>query len=455
MTVPTSSDAVLVTPQDHATELFAQGRVLEASECLSEAIQKGESADLWNDWAVVQLSLAEQALRRAIELGHFHPDATTNLGLLLFTMGKREDAAALLKQSLAWSTGPALAHVQTLLRLCSASPIDVSTDDDRSPNRLGCCCGKTPLMQRGQKIGRARGKDFYQASRCKSCGFMSFAAPSPEFLAEYYKGEYTNAAASWYNADIDYDQVRCEARAQDVLSYVDRYCGGNQPVIHECGCSFGGTVAKLQSLGFQATGTDLNSTAIREGAKKGNKWIFAESEREFFQCHNVDFHAVYLYHALEHMPSPVSFLKDIRHAVQKSGIVFIAVPNAVNYFSLAKSFSENSWFAYPDHLNYFSPGSLPCLARAAGYSILEMETRLLASSQEAAETLFTFKPESYQWQLTERLVQHALMGHELRFVLTPTGSCVSERFAAQIQNTHAICENAKQQEVRMLDFCAQ
>ena len=455
MIVPTDSATSALTPQQQASELFMQGRVLEASACLSEAIRQGESADLWNDWAVVQLSLAEQAFQRALQLEPSHPDATTNLGFLLFIMGRREEAAKLLRQSLTWSVETALAQIQSLLHLCSLNENEVPQEDDRSPNRLACSCGKTALLQRGQKIGRTRGKDFYQAWRCRSCGFMSFDAPSLEYLAGYYKGEYTNAAASWYNVDNDYDQVRCESRARDVLHYVGKYTDSKHPLLHECGCSFGGTVAKLQSLGFQATGTDLNSTAIREGCKKGNKWIFAECERDFFQCHNQDFHAIYLYHALEHMPSPVDFLKDIRPAIEKGGVVLIAVPNAVNYFSLSKSFSENSWFAYPDHLNYFSPGSLPCLARAAGYSVLELETRLLASSDDAAASLFPFKPGGYEWQLTERLIQQALMGHELRFVLTPMGSAVAERFAERIRNTHAICENAKQQEVRMLDFCAQ
>ncbi len=107
--------------------------------------------------------------------------------------------------------------------------------------------------------------------------------PTLEFLAEYHKGEYTKAAASWYNVENDYDPIRCESRAQDVLHYVGEYSSCTRPIVHECDCSVGGTVAKLKSLGFQATGTDLNSTAIREGLKERNKWIFAESEHNFFE----------------------------------------------------------------------------------------------------------------------------------------------------------------------------
>ena len=115
--MPTQTETPTLAAQNHATELFTQGHVLEASACLSDAIRQGESADLWNDWAVVQLSLAEQAFRRALELEPRHPDATTNLGFLLFIMGRRAEAAHFLTQSIAWCTGPALAQVQTVLGL--------------------------------------------------------------------------------------------------------------------------------------------------------------------------------------------------------------------------------------------------------------------------------------------------------------------------------------------------
>ncbi|MGA8986031.1 MAG: hypothetical protein WB470_25410, partial [Candidatus Acidiferrales bacterium] len=50
---------------------------------LSAALLQGESPDLWNDWAVVQLSVAERALRRALLLNPAHSDASANLGVLL------------------------------------------------------------------------------------------------------------------------------------------------------------------------------------------------------------------------------------------------------------------------------------------------------------------------------------------------------------------------------------
>ncbi len=61
--------------RSRAVTFFHEGRVVEAATLLSSAILEGESADLWNDWAVVQLSIAERALRRALLLAPSHHDA--------------------------------------------------------------------------------------------------------------------------------------------------------------------------------------------------------------------------------------------------------------------------------------------------------------------------------------------------------------------------------------------
>lgn len=101
--------------QKSAADLFLLGHVVEASRLLSEAITQGESPDLWNDWAVVQLSLAERAFRRALELDPSHLDAATNLGLLLFATGRLAESAVFLQRAITSVQGPARAHIETLL----------------------------------------------------------------------------------------------------------------------------------------------------------------------------------------------------------------------------------------------------------------------------------------------------------------------------------------------------
>jgi hypothetical protein len=106
------------SPRARAVSLFQEGYVVEASTLLSGALLQGEAADSWNDWAVVQPSVAERAFRRALLLAPTHHDAAANLGVLLFSVGKRADAAVFLRQALAFSAGAAHTYVNSLLARC-------------------------------------------------------------------------------------------------------------------------------------------------------------------------------------------------------------------------------------------------------------------------------------------------------------------------------------------------
>jgi Methyltransferase domain len=108
--------------RSRAVSLFQEGRITEASTLLSTAILEGESADLWNDWAVVQLSVTERALRRALLFAPTHHDATANLGVLLFTTGQRAEAAGFLRQALTATAGAKREYIRSLLTLCESQP---------------------------------------------------------------------------------------------------------------------------------------------------------------------------------------------------------------------------------------------------------------------------------------------------------------------------------------------
>jgi len=94
---------------------FQQGRVAEALCLLEELLAAEETAELWNDWAAVQmgagdLGKAETGFARALELDSINTDATANLGLLLLGKGDSVRALPLLTRVL-----PALPEEQRKL----------------------------------------------------------------------------------------------------------------------------------------------------------------------------------------------------------------------------------------------------------------------------------------------------------------------------------------------------
>lgn len=100
-----------------AANLLAARRLDEASQLLLDAISAAESSELWNDWAVVQLALAERAFTRAFELDPWNAEAAANLGILLFSTGKTAEAESFLRESALTAQGSLRDHIEMLLRV--------------------------------------------------------------------------------------------------------------------------------------------------------------------------------------------------------------------------------------------------------------------------------------------------------------------------------------------------
>jgi tetratricopeptide (TPR) repeat protein len=93
----------VASPNAAVEELFAEGKIDEALELLSQSIAKQETAELWNDWATVQCArgqheLAEQGYRRALYLEASHRSATVNLGIFLMSRGRVQEGSSFIEK---------------------------------------------------------------------------------------------------------------------------------------------------------------------------------------------------------------------------------------------------------------------------------------------------------------------------------------------------------------------
>ncbi|HXZ11063.1 MAG TPA: tetratricopeptide repeat protein [Candidatus Sulfotelmatobacter sp.] len=123
----TSSEKPATTKHEQGLEAFKEGRVNEAIRLFAEAVAEGESSEIWNDWAAAQLAVrntgdAERAFRRALKLQPDNHQAAANLGVLLATQGRAEEAIPLLEQCQAGLTENERATVTRLLEQCRTVP---------------------------------------------------------------------------------------------------------------------------------------------------------------------------------------------------------------------------------------------------------------------------------------------------------------------------------------------
>ena len=119
---------------EQAAELFKLGKFQEAARVVSEAIADGESADLWNDWAVAQFGMgeledAERALRRALSLEAENRQTAENLGALLASQNRLREAIPLLERALEGAEEPVRTTLSTLLEECERAENAASATD--------------------------------------------------------------------------------------------------------------------------------------------------------------------------------------------------------------------------------------------------------------------------------------------------------------------------------------
>ena len=102
---------------------FEEGKFEEASKWFGAALQRGESSDVWVDWATARLACgraaeAESGLRRALQLDANNRPAGLKLGVLLSNLNRYKEAVPYLEGSLAGSQEP---ERTALLRMLAAA----------------------------------------------------------------------------------------------------------------------------------------------------------------------------------------------------------------------------------------------------------------------------------------------------------------------------------------------
>jgi Flp pilus assembly protein TadD len=97
---PPSTD-VLAAIGLYAENLIKAGKAAEGLQILSSVLRRGESAELWNDWACAAFAcgdsqLAESGFRRALELDSKYRQAAINLVALLLGQGRFDESVPIL-----------------------------------------------------------------------------------------------------------------------------------------------------------------------------------------------------------------------------------------------------------------------------------------------------------------------------------------------------------------------
>lgn len=134
----------------------------------------------------------------------------------------------------------------------------------------------------------------------------------------------------------------------------------------DIGCGTGAFLNTMKTAGWGITGLEPDDTA----RKKANELysIAPQSPEKLFELKAGTYHAITMWHVLEHVHELHAYIKQLANLITPNGRIFIAVPN---YTSKDADIYQEYWAAYdvPRHLYHFSPESVQQLIATYGLKL--------------------------------------------------------------------------------------
>ncbi len=153
--------------------------------------------------------------------------------------------------------------------------------------------------------------------------------------------------------------------ASSILGQVSEF--KNKGTFIDIGASIGVLVHEAQKRGFEAFGIEINPYAAAKGRELFGIKILEENIFTLsLQPSIAD--VIVISHTLEHIESPVPFLKRVKHLLKTDGLLYIAVPNFDGYMV---KFKRNQWAGLDPmrHLWQFTPLTLAHILDQAGFKV--------------------------------------------------------------------------------------
>ena len=204
---------------------------------------------------------------------------------------------------------------------------------------------------------------------CRGCGFV-FTNPQPTeaALAEFYSNFYRNYYQRASLPSIEYiRRYGKQQRAANTVDYLEtKTLRLEEMRVLDVGCAEG---SLLREIGKRAQGV------VRVGVEPDNN--YAAFARTYAGCsvfEHLDqlpeptanaYDLIIVNHVLEHVCSPVTFLRRLSGLLSARGVAYIDVPNVSDYRSIEA--------LHIAHLSHFSATTLCLASDAAGLRVIDIE----------------------------------------------------------------------------------
>lgn len=200
--------------------------------------------------------------------------------------------------------------------------------------------------------------------RCEDCGLV-FVNPQPndEELAKIYHANYflANEAADGRQMISGVKQ----ATAGLYLSEISRYHGPEKGRLLEIGCGNGEFLSLAETAGWQVTGVEYSAVACETARSRVKNGAVICGELKAANLPGDQFDLCVISDVLEHIRSPLDFLREIHRVLQPGGTLFVATPSMDSW---SARFLRQKWMEFKaEHLVYFDQQTLQTALFKTGF----------------------------------------------------------------------------------------
>ena len=204
---------------------------------------------------------------------------------------------------------------------------------------------------------------------CERCGLVQqVPMPTADSLQEYYSHHYRSDYKKAYTPRLKH-VFRAGRAASERISFIQAHfkersipCEGMK--LLDVGAGGGEVVYAARQAGFHACGVEPN-LGYSEFARANYGVMVTTGNVDSLATERFDI--VTLFHVLEHIPNPDSFLERLHRVIEKNGYLYIEVPN----IEQADASPHNIFFRA--HVTYFSLSTLLAIT-SRGFSVVRSFT---------------------------------------------------------------------------------
>lgn len=204
----------------------------------------------------------------------------------------------------------------------------------------------------------------YRVVRCDDCGLVFLnPQPSDDELARIYGADYFLGSDSEAGRQAVGEIKRATARLY--LSKIRRYRGPESGRLLEIGCGDGDFLVLAEAEGWDVTGIEYSSAACEKARQRLKNGKVQCGELPPGGMAAEQFDLCVISDVLEHVRSPLDFLREVHRLLKPGGTLFIATPSIDSW---SARFLRQKWMEFKvEHLTYFDRQTLQTALFKSGF----------------------------------------------------------------------------------------